>query len=164
MSTTAIHPATKYRVAIRDIAIKHGWTWTQESASTDRFVKADMAIDVHHGPSNLISYAEVATAKGLDEIKGGQKMFRVQALLTGVADPKHENFIRLSRDQVLKYESGQGIAKIAAIVVETSAPAEKATPQPAKAVQKPSSPSAKVAPSPKPKPAARTPKVAPANA
>ena len=58
MSDTISTPATKYRVAIRDIAVANGWTFNQLSTSIDQFTKGDDVVAVQHGPSNLISTAE----------------------------------------------------------------------------------------------------------
>lgn len=140
MTVTKMSPATKYRVAVRQIAVDNGWTFSQTSAATDRFSKGSTTVDVHHSPSHLISNAEIATPKGLDTIKGSGKMFEVQAVLTGVADPDHSHFIRLSGEQVVKFESGQGIAKIAAAATAPrSVPASKPV-NPVSAVKAVSSP------------------------
>lgn len=133
MSNTATTtPATKYRVAIRDIAVANGWTFDQLSTSLDQFTKGDDVIVVAHGPSNLISTAERRIGdKGHDVVSRSGKMFQVQAWLTGQPDPDHTRYIRLSAEQVRKYESGQGIAKIARIdlpedkAVVVAAPATK---------------------------------------
>ena len=130
MSATITHPATKYRVAIRDIAIRNAWTFTQVSDRTDRFEKKGTVVDVHHGPSNLIVKAEKVDGKSHVETGRGGKMFDVQAWLTGVADPERENYIRLSPEQVAKFESGQGIAKISTEVELHPAPIPAAKPAP----------------------------------
>jgi hypothetical protein len=146
-----IKPATKYRVAIRDIAVSQGWTFEQRSVQTDRFTKGATTIDVHHGPSNLIRSAEILVpGKPIKRIEGGGKMFEVQAVLTGQPDPTHKRFIRLNNEQIARYESGQGIAKITAHV---SAVIEQADAKAAvKPAPKPAAPAKKVTPA---KPAAK---------
>ena len=116
MSDTISTPATKYRVAIRDIAVANGWTFNQLSTSIDQFTKGDDVVAVQHGPSNLISTAERRIGdKGHDVVSRAGKMFQVQAWLTGQPDPDHTRYIRLTPEQVRRYESGQGIAKISRI-------------------------------------------------
>lgn len=125
MTTKSITPATKYRVAIRDIAIAHGWSFEQldNDPRVDRFIKGKTVVDVTHGPSNLITAAEVLVGdKVLKSVAKSGKMYQVQEILTGVEDPDHTRHIRLQREQVAKYESGQGIAKIKSEAAPASAP------------------------------------------
>ena len=134
--------ATKYRIAIRQIAVDNGWTFKQLNPSVDRFTKGNQRVDVQHGPSNLIAAAERAVGNSIARSGTQGKMFVVQSWLTGVKDEinpktgKGSNFIRLTPEQVAKFESGQGIAKIASVdeIVEASrtVPAKKA---PAKAAK-----------------------------
>lgn len=162
MSATTIKPATKYRVAIRDIAIRNGWTFEQVSESTDRFEKNNSVALVHHGPSNLITRAELTTPKGTQVSAKSGKMFDVQAWLTGVADPDRSNFIRLSPEQVKKFESGESIAKIAAEHEIHVAPAPFPAAKPRKAPAKKAEAEVKPVSAPAPKPAPRAAKTAPA--
>lgn len=163
MTVSIITPATKYRVAIRDIAISHGWEFTQIATSTDRFTKGGATIDVHHGPSNLITVAEKVDGKSITKTSRSGKMFDVQAWLTGTPDPDRTNYIRLTEEQIRAYESGQGKAKIA--VIDAPAPTKPApAPAPAKSAAKPA-PKAEVkaeVKAPAPKPAPRAAKKAPA--
>lgn len=161
-------PATKYRVAIRDIAIQNGWRFEQ-LGRIDRFTKGDEVVAVEHGPSNLITRAE--RAKGTNHFETARnrgKMFDVQAWLTGVPDPEQERYIRLSPEQVRKYESGQGIAKIDGVAAVMAGAEEKQL-APKPTAPEPKRAPAKKAPAPKakapaPKPAPRAAKTAPAAA
>lgn len=171
MTTKTLTPATKYRVAIRDIAIANDWTFTQVSPTLDRFEKGDQVVAVEHGPSNLITRAAKSVGKKqFDETPRAGKMFVVQEWLTGVADPDHQRFIRLTPEQVRKYESGQGIAKIAMaqLPAQDQAEVEEAHVIPAKEPVK--APKPRKAPTPRtaskaaPKPTARAPRQAPAAA
>lgn len=167
MTTQTITPATKYRVAIRDMAIANGWTFTQVG-SLDRFEKGDQVVAVEHGPSNLITRAAKSVAnRQFDETPRAGKMFVVQEWLTGVADPDHSRFIRLTPEQVRKYESGQGIAKIAPSLGEKIEAAQTKADEPVKA-PKPKAPARKAtvptARKASAKPAARAAKTAPAAA
>jgi cell division septation protein DedD len=166
MPATIVKPATKYRVAIRDIAVTNGWTFRQLSPSIDQFTKDDAVIAVEHGPSNLITRAErLVGDKQLDTARKRGKMFDVQAWLTGQPDPDQQRYIRLSADQVRRYESGQGIAKIeggvtvaAAVEVADTKPSN---PHPKTRNSKADDARAAKA-APKPKPAPRAAKKAPA--
>lgn len=135
MTVTSKAPTgTKYRVAIRVIAADNGWKFEQLSTSVDRFTKGKTVVDVAHSPTNLISTAEKVEGNSHTRAGSQGKMFTVQAWLTGVADPidpktgKGKRFIRLTPEQVLKFESNKGIALIKVIdskVVAADKPADK---------------------------------------
>lgn len=135
MATTSkqakVTNSTKYRVAIRSIAVDQGWAFSQISSETDLFTKDGVSIRVHHGPSQLISFAEKADEKGSYDqlVKGaGKKMFKVQSWLTGVADPEHRNYIRLSDEQVAEFESGKGLAMVKVLPKAISEPSKVSKP------------------------------------
>lgn len=146
MSTqTKITPATKYRVAVRDIAIQNGWTFTQLNPQLDKFEKNGTVIAVSHGPSNLISTAEKLTADNKHDVtERSGKMFQVQEWLTGIADPNHERYIRLTPEQVKRYESGQGIAKLTGVFTATPADEPVLAPKPKDPAKKATKPTVKV--------------------
>lgn len=131
-TTTKVSTNTKYRVAIRVIGIDNGWKFDQISTSTDRFTKGKTVVDVVHSPTNLISTAEKVEGNSHTQAGSQGKMFTVQAWLTGVADPidsktgKGKRFIRLTPEQVLKFESGKGVALIKTL--DTAAAASKEAP------------------------------------
>lgn len=139
---THVPAGTKYRVAIRQIAVDNGWTFKQLNAGVDRFTKGDQRVDVSHGPSNLIASAERAIGNSIARAGTQGKMFVVQSWLTGVKDEinpktgKGSNFIRLTPEQVAKYESGKGIAKIST-EVEIAEASRTAPTTKAKTVRKP---------------------------
>lgn len=129
---------TKYRVAIRSIAVDNGWTFDQPDASRDVFTRDGETLTVHHNHNNAITAAERqvspdANVESLPSTRG--KMFVVQEWLTGIEDTydpktgKGKRFIRLTPEQVKRFESGQGIAKIKGEVT-TEAKAEVKTPAP----------------------------------
>lgn len=126
-TTTKVPNGTKYRVAIRVIAQDNSWKFEQISTSTDRFTKGKQVIDVVHSPTNAISTAEKVEGNSHTRAGTQGKMFTVQAWLTGIADPidpktgKGKRFIRLTPEQMLKFESGKGVALIKAM--EPAAPA-----------------------------------------
>ena len=120
-STTTISTNTKYRVAIRHIGVDNSWTFDQPDASRDVFTRGDEKITVHHNHNNAITAAERqvgkdANVESLPSSRG--KMFVVQEWLTGIEDTydpktgKGKRFIRLTDEQVRRFESGQGMAKI----------------------------------------------------
>ena len=124
MSTsTKVSNGTKYRVAVRVIAVDNKWTYEQ-FGPIDRFSKGNVVIDVTYGPSNSISTAEKVAGNSHTLTGSTGKMFVVQEWLTGIKDPinpktgKGVRFIRLTTDQVTKFESGKGIALIKAAEVK----------------------------------------------
>lgn len=143
--TTPAHPNTKYRVAIRTIAVDNGWTFDQPDFSRDVFTRDGETLTVHHNHNNAITAAERqvnpdANVESLPSTRG--KMFVVQEWLTGIEDTydpktgKGKRFIRLTPEQVKRFESGQGIAKIKGeptVKAEATTPVKTPAPKPAPA-------------------------------
>lgn len=112
--------ATKYRVAIRDIAVEVGWTMTQISTNIDRFERAGVVLDVHHGPADRIVAAEKVEGNShtwVAEHGHDRKMFRVRDALVGTKNP---SYLVLTPEQVARYESGRGIAAVKVIDTATA--------------------------------------------
>jgi hypothetical protein len=169
-SIKVLPPATKYRIKVRFIAVDNGWEFEQIAPNVDRFTKGNARVDVTHGSRDLIVHAERAVGNSVASAGKQGKMFTVQAWLTGVADPidpktgKGRNFIRLSVEETAKLESGQGLAKIdlGSHSVEPGESMPKITKAEANREVKAAIKVTKVENAPKPKPAPRAAKTAPA--
>lgn len=114
-----VSDASKYRVAIREIARKAGWKFSQIANETDRFERTvgegddavTTVVDVHHSAKDYVVEAEKVEGDShswLTSEGRARKMFRVNGWLSG----DDESFIRLDAKQVARFESGRGIAKI----------------------------------------------------
>jgi hypothetical protein len=78
--------ATMYRIGLRKRLTDEnvGMEFAQVSTSTDRFTKDGVEVDVFHGPSNLMTGAEINDGQGqIIEITGQRKLEQLLQRLAG---------------------------------------------------------------------------------
>lgn len=108
--------ATKYRVAVRILAVEAGFEFEQLSSTVDRFTKGELVITAHHSAKDFLTRAERSDGKHYDAIVPATqlKIERVKAWIEG-ADPKNVDRWTLPRSEWDRCESGRGIAKVAVL-------------------------------------------------
>lgn len=113
--------ATKYRIAVRALAVEKGWKFVQTTTGTDRFERAGVVVDVHHGQANRIAAAEMTDGKSFAKTTRAAKMLQVQTWLTGEAVDRFKTSANFSDEQLAQFESGKGIALIKKIAPKVPA-------------------------------------------
>lgn len=104
--------ATKFRVACRVAGVTNGWKLVQITSGTDQYTKEGTVVHIHHGPSDLVTSAEMLVGEELTTITSKDKLKVERAHNWLVPADQATQFLKVAKDLVTKYESGKGVAAI----------------------------------------------------
>ena len=104
---------TRYRVAMRYLADADGWVVRQPSPLVDQFERGGVVIRAHYSPGDLLRSAEMMVpGQSVVRTPSRKAMFVLQEWVTGIPDPKYMRYMPMPKEQVVKYESGKGLAEV----------------------------------------------------